>query len=70
MHYYFCLFSSLLLLVVSAFNPEVDEAFDRSDEEDSYQREYVINVANKVEDCYYIPMRMNQVLNFHYVVSI
>jgi hypothetical protein len=29
----------------------------------------VINVANKAEDCYFIPdVQVNQILNFHFVV--
>ena len=48
----------------------LEEAFDPSDGEDSYQRQYVISVANKVEDCYYIErVRVNQIINFHFVVS-
>ena len=48
----------------------LEEAFDPSDGDDSYQRQYVISVANKVEDCYYIErVRVNQIINFHFVVS-
>jgi len=51
-------------------SPEVEEAFDPDSEEDSYQRSYVISVANKAEDCYFIPdVKINQVLNFHFVVT-
>ena len=50
---------------------EVEQAFNPDSDEDSYQRRYVVNVANKAQDCYFIPdVRMNQVLNFHYVVSL
>ena len=52
-----------------AVSPEVEEAFSLDSEEESYQRQYVISVANKAEDCYYIPdVKVNQAINFHYVV--
>ena len=54
-----------------AVSPEVEQAFDPNSDEESYQRQYVISVANKAEDCYYIPdVRVNQAINFHYVVSL
>lgn len=52
-----------------AANPLVEETFSQDDSQDSYQRSYVINVANKAEDCYFIPeIRKSQVFNFHFVV--
>jgi len=59
----------MLSVYSKAMNPEVEEAFDPDDDEDSIQRQYVINVANKAEDCYFIPdVKINHVLNFHFVV--
>ena len=61
----------LLLVKIEAYSPEVEEVFDPESDEESYQRRYVINVANKAEECYFIPgVRRNQVINFHYVVSL
>ena len=55
----------------SAANPDVQEVFDPHSGEESYQRRYVISVLNKAEDCYYIPeVRTNQIINFHFVVSL
>ena len=68
------LFALLLLKFVClsvGTNPEVEEAFDPDSGETSFQRRYVISVANKQEDCYYISdVKTNQVINFHFVVSI
>ena len=67
------LFALLLLKFVClsvGTNPEVEEAFDPDSGETSFQRRYVISVANKQEDCYYISdVKTNQVINFHFVVS-
>jgi len=55
---------------IEASNPDVEEAFEEDEDEDSIQRQYVINVANKAEDCYFIPdVKINHVLNFHFVVT-
>jgi len=66
------LFALLLLKFVClsvGTNPEVEEAFDPDSGETSFQRRYVISVANKQEDCYYISdVKTNQVINFHFVV--
>ena len=52
-------------------NPDVQEVFNPHSGEESYQRRYVISVLNKAEDCYYIPeVRTNQIINFHFVVSL
>ena len=60
----------LSLTLCLGTHPDVEDVFDRDDDEESYQREYVINVPNKAEECYYIAdVRLNQVLNFHFVVS-
>ena len=57
-------------LSISSSNVDVEEAFDPDSGEDSYQRQYVISVANKAEECYYIPdVKDRQVINFHFVVS-
>ena len=67
----FLLLCGMTFSSVEAFNEEVEDAFDPDDDEDSIQRKYVINVANKAEDCYFIPdIKVNQVLNFHFVVSL
>ena len=69
-------FRLLILASIAAFiavaNPEsVQEVFDPHSGEESYQRRYVISVLNKAEDCYYIPeVRTNQIINFHFVVSL
>lgn len=52
-------------------SPEAEEVFDPdNDDEDSYMRRYSITVANKAEDCFFIPeVKSHHVLNFHFVVS-
>ena len=61
---------TFLVLIGIAGSQDIQEIFDPDSDEVSLQRKYVINVANKAEDCYYIPnVQINQILNFHFVVS-
>jgi hypothetical protein len=51
-------------------NEDAQRAFEPNDSpEESYQRKYVINVESRKEECYYIDeVKINQVINFHFVV--
>lgn len=52
-----------------ALDPRLQKVFEPNSEEESYQRKYIINVAPKAEDCYYIPdIKLNQIINIHFVV--
>ena len=60
---------SVLVLVSTTESQDIEEIFDPDSDEVSLQRKYVINVANKAEDCYYIPnVQFNQIFNFHFMV--
>ena len=64
-----CVLTFLALIGITGCQ-DIQEIFDPDSDEVSLQRKYVINVANKAEDCYYIPnVQINQILNFHFVVS-
>jgi len=65
----------LLLLLFLSFHStrgeDIEQVFDPDSDEISFQRKYVINVANKAEDCYFIPnVQTHQILNFHFVVRL
>ncbi len=49
----------------------ISDVFNPSDPNAGYQRKYTITVAAKAEDCFFIEdVQMNQVLNFHFMVSL
>lgn len=59
-----------VLICTTEESQDIAEIFDPDTDEVSFQRKFVINVANKAEDCYFIPdVQLNQILNFHFVVS-
>ena len=64
----------LLLLFLSFHSTrgeDIEQVFNPDSDEISFQRKYVINVANKAEDCYFIPnVQTHQILNFHFVVRL
>jgi hypothetical protein len=72
----FSVSSKLFLLLLflsfrSTRGEDIEQVFDPDSDEISFQRKYVINVANKAEDCYFIPnVQTHQILNFHFVVRL
>ena len=58
-----------LLFIDISLGQDIEEIFNPNSDEISFQRKYIINVANKAEDCYFISnVQVNQKVNFHFVV--
>lgn len=55
--------------VVWCEEAELETVFDPNDEQQGYQRRYIIEVTNKKEDCFFVEnVQAGQIFNFHFMV--